>query len=483
MKKRTKISLVLSSAAAILLAGSIMAGGTYALFTSESKTNIVVSSGTVNIDAKVKNFKTYSGVDLTGDPNTDEIRETAVNGTFTNGGKASYDEETGKFTLEKMTPGDKVEFTIEVTNLSNVSIKYRNSLQLDQTTSSDLFSALKVSFNNETFDGSTVSHWKTLEVGTNPENLNVVIELPSNVENDYQDKSCTIVNTVEAVQGNAAVYDVEVNDEDGLLAALNSSTDSTSINVTENITLSGRYTIKTKNLNIYGDGDKTITTEDARFFNIFGDEYDMNNGSLHLNNIKLSFYEDTEHYVYNDTRFINIYGVTNFDLTIDNSSIKTSGYAINIAPNNNNVNVVARNSTFSGYASVVSWSPNCTFSFDNCTLIGKNQWPAGSNDFAIVVVVNDATNNVINLTNCELEACEDTNLDNPAVEYLFDIRNDSSSVLYDSSNCTFKRHAKKNGQVVDIICDLSNENSVRSESCQAVGRYVDKISSMNSIAN
>ena len=99
------------------------------------------------------------------------------------------------------------------------------------------------------------------------------------------------------------------------------------------------------------------------------------------------------------------------------------------------------------------------------------------------MVVNDATNNVINLTNCELEAYEDTNLDNPAVEYLFDIRNNSSSVLYDSSNCTFKRHAKKNGQVVDIICDPSNEDSVRGESCQARGRYVDKISSMNSIAN
>ena len=69
MKKRTKISLVLSSAAAILLAGSIMAGGTYALFTSESKTNIAVSSGTVKINASIEELKTYSGEanSLTGD--------------------------------------------------------------------------------------------------------------------------------------------------------------------------------------------------------------------------------------------------------------------------------------------------------------------------------------------------------------------------------------------------------------------------------
>ena len=44
MKKRTKLSLVLSSLAAIAVAGATMAGGTYALFTSESKVNIAVNS-------------------------------------------------------------------------------------------------------------------------------------------------------------------------------------------------------------------------------------------------------------------------------------------------------------------------------------------------------------------------------------------------------------------------------------------------------
>lgn len=373
--------------------------------------------------------------------------------------------------LERMTPGDKVEFTIDVTNLSNVTVKYRNSFQLDETTSSELFSALKVSFNNETFAGSTVSHWKSLEVSTNPESLNVVIELPSNVKNEYQDKSCTIINTVEAVQGNAAVYDVEVNDEDSLLAALNSSADSTSIKVSEDITLSDRYTIKTKDLTIYGDENKTISSPDTRFFDVFGDEQTyMSGGSLHLNNINLSTNEDKIHYVYDDTRAINIYGVTDFDLTIDNSSIKTSGYVINIGRENENVNVIARNSTFSGYAAVVSWSPNCTFKFVGCTLIGKNQWGGTSDDYGIITVIKDdktyhtdAKNNVFELIDCDLEAYEDTTLETPANEYLFDIRNDTSSVTYDS-NCTFKRHTKKNGEVVDIDCDslaLVKENSYK----------------------
>ena len=110
MKKRTKISLVLSSSAAILLAGSIMAGGTYALFTSESKTNIAVSSGKVSVTATVEDLQTYSGKDLTGDVETykDRIFETnstelgGENGKFAIGGTATYTD--GTLTLDKMTP-------------------------------------------------------------------------------------------------------------------------------------------------------------------------------------------------------------------------------------------------------------------------------------------------------------------------------------------------------------------------------------------
>ena len=153
MKKRTKISLVLSSAAAILLAGSIMASGTYALFTSESKTNIAVSSGTVKINASIEELKTYSGEanSLTGDVEVDNdhiVQNEST--TFLNGGTASID--GSKLTLKHMTPGDKVTFNINIENTSTVAAKYRTVVSLDDD--NGLFSGLEIKVKSKEFIGT-----------------------------------------------------------------------------------------------------------------------------------------------------------------------------------------------------------------------------------------------------------------------------------------------------------------------------------------
>ena len=73
MNKKTKRGIILTSLASIAFAGSLLAGSTYALFTSESKTDIVVSSGKVDVKATIDTLKTYSGKanSLAGDPETD----------------------------------------------------------------------------------------------------------------------------------------------------------------------------------------------------------------------------------------------------------------------------------------------------------------------------------------------------------------------------------------------------------------------------
>ncbi len=56
MKRRVLVMSLLT----IALCFSLIFGATYALFTSESKVNIAVTSGKVNVEASVENLKIYS---------------------------------------------------------------------------------------------------------------------------------------------------------------------------------------------------------------------------------------------------------------------------------------------------------------------------------------------------------------------------------------------------------------------------------------
>ena len=219
MNKKTKRGIILTSLASIAFAGSLLAGSTYALFTSESKTNIVVSSGTVDVKATIDELKTYSGEKdtLTGDPEKDvnNIKLSTElglnNGEFVCGGTANLVE--NKLTLTNAMPGDKVTFNIKVTNYSNVATKYRTFVACEDDTG--LFAGLNCKIGEDSsFSGLTnVSNWTVLNAATNDtDGDNVVtlpctVELPTNAGNAYQGKKCTITYTVEAVQGNAATTD------------------------------------------------------------------------------------------------------------------------------------------------------------------------------------------------------------------------------------------------------------------------------------
>ncbi len=108
-----------------------------------------------------------------------------------------------------MTPGDKVSFKIKITNDSDVKIKYRTKIMCSED--GGLFNGLKVTVDDNSYEGvTTISKYQELEVNNNPSDISVTIELPTDATNDYQGKSCTIANIVEAVQGNAATSDPEV---------------------------------------------------------------------------------------------------------------------------------------------------------------------------------------------------------------------------------------------------------------------------------
>ncbi len=211
MNRKSKGTIILSSLAAMGIAGSLIAGATYALFTSESKTNIAVTSGTVDVKATLGNYVTYSGTDLTGDVETDEAKivQTENNGTFNNGGKASIDGNTLK--LENLMPGDRVSLEINVTNESTVKAKYRTIVKTANNTG--LFAGLVVKIDNKEFSGFTsVSSVESIEPKKGNKTVSVIVDFPSDRGDEYEGKKCDISFAVEAYQDNAHV-DVAAADE------------------------------------------------------------------------------------------------------------------------------------------------------------------------------------------------------------------------------------------------------------------------------
>ena len=185
MKKR----MLLSSIMMIVLCISLISGATSALFTSESKTNIAISSGKVEIEAFVENLALYS-MDKPFDQN------------FENGGTASY--ENGVLTIEKMSPRDKVEFEIKVTNSSNVDIQYRLNWKVE----GELEEVLVAKANDKELENIAWTKWSK-DAAEKEIVIKVSVELPVVISNEYQDKSCNIIFSVEAVQGNVTITDFD----------------------------------------------------------------------------------------------------------------------------------------------------------------------------------------------------------------------------------------------------------------------------------
>jgi hypothetical protein len=210
---KAKKKTLFSSICAIVLCLSLMAGSTFALFTSESKVDISVTSGKVKVTATVDDMTLYSATtedtgSLAGTIATGSHAGTyyyeEVSPTFTNSGTAEYAD--GTLTLDRVTPGDKVNFNVGITNESNVNIKYR--VLVTVTSGLKLFNALKVKIDGTSLSGvSRTGAWTSLVANGSISDIPVEIYLPIEAGNEFQDLSTQISITVEAVQGNASTSD------------------------------------------------------------------------------------------------------------------------------------------------------------------------------------------------------------------------------------------------------------------------------------
>ena len=173
-----KNRIILSSILTIALCFSLIAGSTFALFTSESEVNVAVTSGKVSVVATATA------------PTVGSTLGSAL-------GTASV--ANNNITIENLVPGDFVDFNIDVVNSSTVTVKYRTVITISGD--ADLTNALVVSFGGKTAEEAS-SDWATLAVGEGNANVAVRISLPEDAGNECQNKTCTITYVVEAVQGN-----------------------------------------------------------------------------------------------------------------------------------------------------------------------------------------------------------------------------------------------------------------------------------------
>ena len=272
MKKK----VLLSSIATIALCLCLIAGSTFALFTSKSETNIAVTAGNVDVVTSVKDFKLYS---VEANPNGTIVDE--------NGGKYEYEERTDdKFanggtavqngsviTLDKVTPGDKISFGIQATNNSDVAVQCRYIIQCIE--GEELMEGLVVYINDDAYPvlKSYTSAWTALAVGesiTDNGNIEIEVELPVTAGNKYEKKEVSINVLVEAVQGNADVGEnngpvieflansnaTAVSDATSLQTALDNAVAGENVivvtnDITEDIVVTARANVETT---IYGNG-------------------------------------------------------------------------------------------------------------------------------------------------------------------------------------------------------------------------------------
>ncbi len=200
MKKK----VLLSSIAMIAICLSLIAGSTFALFTTSTKVNIAVTAGALDVEATVQ--ETTMKMRSLGDTQDNFART-----SFANGGTAVLEDSVLK--INKMTPGDAVCFEVKVKNTGNVAVQYNVKWKSEgvEEEEKDLFDALKITVVNdegEAFDGE--NSYDALGAPGAETTFKVIVEFVNHdaeTDNPYKGAIANINFVVETVQQNAVATD------------------------------------------------------------------------------------------------------------------------------------------------------------------------------------------------------------------------------------------------------------------------------------
>ena len=278
MKQKTKV--LFGATLTTAMCASLIAGTTYALFTSESEVNVAITSAKLAVTANVKNLQTgFDG---------DYVSKASAT--------ADFNETTKMLTVENMAPGDKVTFQVNVSAAATIDFQYRLKFGFESE-NEDLFRQLLIGVGDPAEEGAEVAydyysegvtawmkHAATGKDAVTVETKEVVVEMPYYVSGEqYMGKTCKFAFAVEAVQGNANKNDEAsalkthvVKTDDELNTALGEIKDGETLvlwgNHWENETVKVESETLTK---LYVNGDKVGTFEvnapnaDVKYYNAY----------------------------------------------------------------------------------------------------------------------------------------------------------------------------------------------------------------------
>ncbi len=262
MKKMTKFGkTVLLSTLAALAFGGVAVGTTYALFTSDAKTDVTVQTGKVLVEKTVS----LEGGETLVDGEVTDVAANAGVVTFGCGGTATIDE-SGNVDLNNIVAGDKVTVNVHAANKSNVNIKYRAVVTTDGDFADIV--TLEGKANGVSMLNSATglfTKFATAEVGTDDlgdYELTFGIDKDTAVT-DGTTKSGKVTIKIEAIQGNAKVEDeieyFKVDTADDLVETVNTVEAGSTVEVTSAVALDDTLTVN-KDLNLILDSDITAPT-------------------------------------------------------------------------------------------------------------------------------------------------------------------------------------------------------------------------------
>ena len=412
-KSTTKISLV-ASIAALVLCCAMLIGTTFAWFTDTASTAVnSIQAGKLDIalEMKVNNEwvtaegKTLSWVKATGGEDEDVLWE----------------------------PGCTYRLPeLRIVNNGNLALKYKIRIS-GIVGDAELLEVISFTYGN----GINIDAEVSLEPQQATEGFIIEGHMSESAGNEYQNLSIegiaiTVVATQDTVEYDSydnqydknAEYAIPVATADELTAALANGQNvilTAPIKMPEVIEVKGDITI------YGGENGKLLVPDNAdRVINITENTEPL---TLTLSNVDVVGPTSGTY-----TRGISVYGTQNVTIVVDNSSVSANYYALNIASANENVKVVVKNTTITGWCAFQTWSAGTKATFENCTLIGNNDKTYnadGWNNFATVVINEGTTNVELTFKDCRIEANQTTG----NKQYLMSVRASGAKVTMDG--CTF----------------------------------------------
>ena len=400
MKKYVK-QIVLSSLAALSFA-TIGVGTTFALFTSSTETTIKVESGKIDLSLTPRStglhlysavYNNESGTEI--DENGYRYSLVEQQEKFLNGGTATISESV--LNIEKMTPGDKIEFAFDVADNSNVAYNYRLSIdvvKLDDQDDDGYIELVKHLVSNinfvyqedtqttkvsENIDGVAKyrSEWSLSTNNKIYSSIEGDIYLPIDSSNELQDKSLKMIFTLEAVQGNAHVEGGKEKIIAGSSAyevvpvanSANYTIYKTNLATDERTATDYVLTADPTRTGLFGNGNSSgiAGKGDVVYFNVSDDpdlygptgKWIINDG---VSIVGVQKNGEKPNLIMKDGPFLNLNG----DFSISNCSFTTQATGVYyITPNVLDYNGSARTEALHNYTG--------TITIDKCDFTGKNE--------------------------------------------------------------------------------------------------------------